>query len=219
MEWVAFQLLDENGNGYDVNGDGVVDDDDIEYSDINGQFWFTNLPIGTYTVLERPDLTDRNDLDGDGLPDGNQIPDDQEGLLASTPISWTVSIGYGEEYAWQAGAAMLAEVHVIDGADPDSDPTVTLVNVFGDASVQDPQVTPIGTNGSVFRHQNPSLPGSHRFVHGQDRVCLPLTCWEVGSPMSSRRLSTWMCSQSASTSSETMTAITACWWRSTRAVT
>jgi len=123
MEWVVFELYDEDGNLVDT-----------QMTDPNGEFWFTDLELGTYTVLERLDLTDRNDLVGpgsngnpgppDGLPDGNGIYDDQEGLGATTPTSWTVTISSGEEYVWAPGAAMLTETTTIDPDDASVDENI-----------------------------------------------------------------------------------------------
>ena len=84
FEWGAFELLDMSGKSLG-----------IQFTDENGEFWFTDLKPGKYTVRERPDLIDRNDLDGDGHPDivdakngdglpeqmGNGIPDTKEGLM------------------------------------------------------------------------------------------------------------------------------------------
>ncbi len=127
MEWAVFQLLDSNGDIVDINGDNVGDDNDIQMTNADGEFWFTNLEIGDYTLIERMDLTDRNDLFGpgsngnpgppDGLPDGNGITDDQEGLGASTPTTWSVSIGSGEEYVWADGAANIDQVTAVDPDD------------------------------------------------------------------------------------------------------
>ncbi len=183
MEWVAFQLLDENGDIVDINGDGVGNDDDVEYTDVDGQFWFTDLPIGTsYTVIERLDLTDRNDLNGDGFPDegGNGVPDDQEGLFSSTPDSWTVTIGYGEEYVWTNGASGInqAELHI---ADPDfgtSFPNVTIENIWADVLTFEvysdieatlPITVPNASTGArVFGHEDAVVAGIPVAVMARD---------------------------------------------------
>ena len=111
FEWGAFELIDMSGKSLG-----------IQFTDENGEFWFTDLKPGKYTVRERPDLIDRNDLDGDGHPDivdankdglpeqmGNKVPDTKEGLMVSTPIETTVQIWSREELVWQDGAAMLGK--------------------------------------------------------------------------------------------------------------
>jgi protocatechuate 3,4-dioxygenase beta subunit len=109
FEWGVFELLDMSGKSLG-----------IQFTNDDGEFWFTDLRPGKYTVRERADLIDRNDLNGDGLPDivdkdgdgypesmGNGIPDTKEGLMLSTPADVTVQIWSREELVWQAGAAML----------------------------------------------------------------------------------------------------------------
>jgi len=149
MEWAVFELYDADG--------ALVD---TQMTNIDGEFAFENLPVGTYTVVERMDLTDRNDLVGpgtngnpgppDGRPDGNGIVDSLEGLGATTPTSWTITIDSGEEYVWAPGAANLAQVNTVDpdAASAGSDvsnfyPNVVLEEEFADFSTATTDIGPV----------------------------------------------------------------------------
>ncbi len=132
FEWGVFELVDEAGNPVLQDGHPVV------HTDINGEFWFTDLVPGqTYTLRERADLTDRNDLNGDGFPDvvdvdgdgypeqmGNGIPDDQEGLMSSTADVASFFVLSRQEFVWQPGASMLDPVIEIEPDDFDDDQTI-----------------------------------------------------------------------------------------------
>lgn len=124
FEWGAFELIDL------VTGKSLG----VQYSDTGGEFWFTDLKPGPYRLRERPDLIDRNDLDGDGFPDivdadkdglpeqkGNGIPDDKEGLDISTHKTIDLQIWSGEELVWKPGAAHLLEIDPVH-AEPDDYP-------------------------------------------------------------------------------------------------
>ena len=71
----------------DVDGDGQLDTL-RQTIDPNGEFWFTNLWPGKYTVRE---VTD-------------QFPD---WLMPSTPTASELFVGSMRELVWQDGAAML----------------------------------------------------------------------------------------------------------------
>ncbi len=71
---------------FELVRDGVVVDTGI--SNPLGEFWFTDLEPGTYTVREVLD---------------------HFGLVSTTPTEWTVLVGSGEEYVWRAGAAHLPD--------------------------------------------------------------------------------------------------------------
>ena len=65
-----------------VQDDNVID---AEVSNLLGEFWFTDLTPGTYTIREVL----------------------EHGLVATTDTQWTVDIGSREEWVWRWGAAML----------------------------------------------------------------------------------------------------------------
>ena len=176
FEWGIFELLDANGNPVLENGHPVV------FTDVDGQFWFTNLAPGSYTLRERPDLVDRNDLDGDGFPDvvdtngdgfpdqmGNGIPDDQEGLMTSTPDEIQILILSRQEYVYQAGASMLDPVIEVepddfsDGAPIVAPPGVTLSVADSDGNI---------IAGKVVMAKSPNLnrmqPSTGDLVFGHD---------------------------------------------------
>ncbi|WP_231131251.1 SpaA isopeptide-forming pilin-related protein [Crateriforma conspicua] len=127
FQLAAFELLDSGGNPVltDAFGNAIGSGNGVVYTDAQGGFDFENLVPGSYTVIERLDLVDRNDVDGNGFPEGNGTPDDQEGLRASTPISFTVTIQSRQEYVYADGVSGIANTQ---SADPDSDPSLG----FGD---------------------------------------------------------------------------------------
>ncbi len=106
MEGITFVLLDGSGNVLDT-----------QVTDADGAFWFTGLvPGASYTVSE-VDLAGQ-DILGDGVSDIDQ------GLRnASTDAGddYTVNLLSGQEYAWEAGAAMLpagsAKTEVVVGSE------------------------------------------------------------------------------------------------------
>jgi protocatechuate 3,4-dioxygenase beta subunit len=108
MDWVKFEAI----------GPGCAPGECIEMTVVDnfpkpgtrlGEFWFTGLRPGEWTIRERLDLTDINDLNGDGIPDGNGVPDDQEGLTPSTPNAdgITFTIFSRQELVYDDGRAML----------------------------------------------------------------------------------------------------------------
>ena len=139
FEWGVFELLDMSGKSLG-----------IQFSNEDGEFWFTDLKPGKYTVRERPDLTDRNDIDGDGFPDmvdkngdgfpesmGNGIPDTKEGLKLSTPIERTVQIWSREELVWQAGAAMLGGSSTVNVNNDKFGHLQNISNQFGNVTLSE----------------------------------------------------------------------------------
>ena len=192
FEWGVFELLDDAGNPVLENGHPVV------FTDIDGQFWFTNLAPGLYTLRERPDLTDRNDLDGDGFPDvidtngdgfpdqmGNGIPDDQEGLMTSTPDEIDILILSRQEYVWQDGASMLDPIIEVepddfdDNEEIDPPPGVVLSVANSDGNViagvvkaETPnlnRMTP-STGDLVFGHTAGGTPNDDQWSFEDDRL-------------------------------------------------
>ncbi len=74
---ITFQLVDADGN--------IVD---TTTTDDNGEFWFTDVALGTYTVQEV--LSDH--------------------FYATTHHETMLTIGSGQEYVWKSGAAKLSDV-------------------------------------------------------------------------------------------------------------
>jgi protocatechuate 3,4-dioxygenase beta subunit len=95
MGGVDFELTGTDGMGNPVGPLTAT-------TDASGQFWFTDLMPGTYTITEIDDVTDD--------------------IVPSTPTqSATVTIYSRQEYAWQAGAAMIPagsyKVEIVDDND------------------------------------------------------------------------------------------------------
>ena len=168
FEWAKFELLDAAGGpATDAYGDPVA----IEDTGLDGRFWFVDLAPGVYTVTERMDLVDRNDADQDGFPDvidtnndgepdtnGNGVPDIDEGLEASTPITRTLTILSGQEFVWTAGDAMLSETTVT--VDDDSGllpPALSLeAEDGGIVEFDTASVFSTTTSSAVFKHDSSS---------------------------------------------------------------
>ncbi len=99
---IPFELLDANGQV----ADSVL-------SDINGEFWFTGLVPGDYTVRE--------------------VDDPNDAILPTTPTQVTVTLASGQELVWADGAAML------DPSDPQHEVLVGEPLMFGNR-IADPDI-------------------------------------------------------------------------------
>ncbi len=115
FEWALFGLYEADGVTpvLDGNGQPVT-----AMSNLDGEFWMTGVAPGDYVLIELLDQIDRNDMNGNGFPDGNGTPDVQEGLMASTPTEVPLTILSRQELVWTEGAANLAEGTVFS-LDPD----------------------------------------------------------------------------------------------------
>ena len=184
LEGVLVELWEKVGE--DAGGNDIYSfTGQVEFTDENGDYWFTDLLPGTYAVREFTPVDDRNIKDGDsrvgtagGSQTGNDIPDGYDEISGITLTSGQIGENYDfcEHLPIEISGYVYHDANdngVFEKTDEDAIQGVT-INLF--RSVTDPG----GTTEVLIDSTTTDIDGFYQFTD------LPLTI--SGSPLAFHEL-------------------------------